>query len=116
MATSIELPSCFPCPALDTTVECTAERLRHIAEHHPDLLPAHRDSIAATLADPDTVRASRRMPAARLLTRWFDDLRGGKFVVVIVVLPGSAESRAWLMTAYMARSLAPGDILWTRPA
>jgi len=69
-----------------------------------------------TIADPDNVRLSRRMASARMLTRWFEDVRRGKLVVAVVVLPGDASDRAWIVTAYIARTLAPGEVLWTRPA
>jgi hypothetical protein len=38
--------------------QISAERKRHIAENHSDLLPKYRDLIASTLADPDQVRSS----------------------------------------------------------
>lgn len=47
----------FPCPYLNGEVECTAEREGHIAEGHPDLLPAYRDKIAETLAELEQVSA-----------------------------------------------------------
>jgi hypothetical protein len=66
-------------------VELTAERQRHIAERHPDLLPDHFDLMAAALAEPDLVRRSPRLGNARVFSRWFDYMRGGKHVVVVVV-------------------------------
>lgn len=75
----------FPCPYLDVDVELTTEREQHIAERHPELLPEHRQRIGDTLASPDEVRFSRRFAEARLFSRWFEDVRGGKFVVVVVV-------------------------------
>ena len=39
-------------------MELTSERERHIAENHPELLPAYRFGIAETLAEPDEVRRS----------------------------------------------------------
>ena len=42
----------FPCPYLRGEVELSDEREQHIAEHHPDLLPDHKDRIGDTLADP----------------------------------------------------------------
>jgi len=41
----------FPCPHLAGEVELTAERERHIAQRHPDLLPEHLDRITETLAE-----------------------------------------------------------------
>lgn len=102
----------FPCPYLKGEVEWTDERERHTAQRHPDLLPQHRDRIAQTLAEPDQVRRSARFPAARLFSRWYPDLRGGKHVVVVVV-SGSA-GRHWVITAYIARRLAEGEVEWKR--
>lgn len=102
----------FPCPYLKGDVECTDERERHIAERHPDLLPEHGGRIAQTLAAPDQVRCSTRLPTARLLSRWYPELRGGKHVVVVVV--GGSAGRHWIVTAYIARSLAEGEVEWKR--
>ena len=63
------------CPYVGGEVELTDERAGHIAEHHPDLLPVHRDLVDATLALPDVVRRSARFGNARLVTRWLADLR-----------------------------------------
>jgi hypothetical protein len=102
------------CPHLHGKVELTAERERHIAEHHPDLLPEHRQRIIETVTDPDQVRRSSRMRNARLFARWFDDLRGGKNVVVVVVSDPGHEGRHWIVTAYIARRLTAGEIEWVR--
>jgi hypothetical protein len=72
----------FPCSYLRGEVELPEERERHIAEHHPDLLPDHKDRIGHTLADPDQVRRSRRFGNARLFAKWYDDLLEGKHLVV----------------------------------
>ena len=69
------MPS-FPCPYLNASVELTDERERHIAEHHPELLPSHREWLAETLADPDQIRRSPRFANARLFTRAFTTTRG----------------------------------------
>ena len=104
----------LPYPYLQTEVELTEERERHITERHPDLLLEHRACIADTLADPDQVRRSARLRNARLFTRWFDIVRGGKHVVVIVVTDVAASRRHWVVTAYMARQLTEGGIEWTK--
>jgi len=46
----------FPCPYLKGEVELAEGRERHIAERHPDLLPAHLVRIELTLAEtgPDS--------------------------------------------------------------
>ena len=104
----------LPCPYLSAEVELTDERARHIRESHPDLLPEHQSRIAETLADPDQIRRSRRFPNARLFSRWFDAVREGKHLVVVVVSDASPRSRHWIITAYMARRLAEGDVEWAR--
>ena len=104
----------LPCPYLHAEVDLSAERERHIAERHPDLLPTHRDRIAATLAEPDQVRRSVRFGSARLFSRWYTDLRGGKHVVVVVVSGPVASGHHWVITAYLARKLAEGEAEWKR--
>jgi hypothetical protein len=104
----------FGCPYLKTEVELSSDREQHIAAHHPDLLPEHRDRLAAVLSDPDQVRRSARFANARLFSRWFTDLRGGKHVVVVVVTDPAPGERTWIVTAYLARRLTEGVIEWQR--
>ncbi|MBA3611456.1 MAG: hypothetical protein H0W49_00780 [Nitrospirales bacterium] len=102
------------CPYLSADVELTDERERHIAERHPDLLPEHRPRIADTLAETDLVRQSARFANATLFSRWFDSIRGGKHVVVVVIGEGSPQGRHWMVTAYLARNVEEGRVLWKR--
>ena len=102
----------IPCPYLQSDVELSAEREAHIRERHPDLLPAYRDELRQTLRDPDRVRSSARVANARLFSRWFDNIRGGKYVVVVVV--SEHAGRHWVVTAYLATKLAEGVVEWTR--
>lgn len=104
----------FPCPFLRGEIALPHERESHIAARHPDLLPEHRHHLALTLADPDVVRQSARFGQARLFSRWFPEIRGGKHVVVVVVSQGVESPRHWVITAYLARRLAAGEILWER--
>ena len=100
------------CPYLRGDVELSAERERHIRERHPDLLPAHREQLRQTLADPDQVRRSARHANARLFSRWFGKIGGDKHVVLVVVSEGTG--RHWVVTAYQARKLAEGVVEWKR--
>ncbi len=105
----------FQCPYLASEVELTDEREEHITRQHPDLLPKHRQAIAKTLADPDQIRRSSRFVKARLFTRWFETVRDGKYIVVIVVSDAEPLERHWIITAYIARKLAKGrEIEWER--
>lgn len=104
----------LPCPYLGAEVELSVERERHIRDHHPDLLPEHRIRIMEVVGEPDQVRRSSRMGNARLFARWFDDLRGGKYVVVVVVSDPGCKPRSWIITPYLARKLKEGEIEWER--
>jgi hypothetical protein len=104
----------FPCPWLGGEVELTEERERHIREGHPDLLPEHRDKLAEVLRDPDTIRRSVRAATAHVFSRWYTSLRQGRHVAVIVVSDAALPVRHWIITAYMTRRLAPGEIEWER--
>ena len=104
----------FPCPFLAGEVDLTEERERHIAKRHPELLPEHRGLLGETLSEPDQVRLSGRMSRARIFSRWYDDLRGGKHVVVVVVSDAARGGRHWIITAYVARRLAGGEVEWHR--
>jgi hypothetical protein len=101
----------FPCPYLGGDVELTEERLQHISETHPDLLPSHLSEIAQTLANPQQIRRSSRLNNARSFSRWFDSIRQGKYVVVVVVSDLN-PTRHWIITAYLARKLTGGQIEW----
>ncbi|MCP4167094.1 MAG: hypothetical protein GY759_14575 [Chloroflexi bacterium] len=91
------------------------QSIEHIAERHPELLPDHFDRIEDTLNDPDEVRRSSRFGNARLFSRWFDSVRGGKHVVVVVVSDGIPDDRDWIITAYISRKLSGGTVEWKRP-
>ncbi|MCF8144857.1 MAG: hypothetical protein K9N21_13155 [Deltaproteobacteria bacterium] len=104
----------YCCPYLKSDVELTEERAKHIAERHPDLLPEHQDLIAEALKSPDQIRKSARFGNARLFSRHYTDLRQGKHVVVVVVSGLGPNERHWIITAYMARKLAEGEIEWKR--
>ena len=104
----------FSCPYLSGEVELTDERERHIVENHPDLLPEHRDRIAEILVDLDQIRISARFKNARLFSLWFDTVRGGKHIVVVVVSESGPVGRHLIITAYIARKLAGGESEWKR--
>jgi hypothetical protein len=90
----------------------SAEREGHIRERRPDLLPVFRDRLIQTLYDPDEVRSSARLGKARVFSRWFDNIKGGKYVVVVVV--SEHAGRQGVVTAYLTRSLAKGVVEWKR--
>ena len=103
----------LPCSYLGGDVELTEERWQHISETHPDLLPIYFSEMTQTLANPEQVRYSSRFDNARLFSRWFDSIRQGKYVVVVVVTDLNS-TRHWIITAYLARKLTGGQIEWQK--
>jgi len=97
----------FHCGPLDAEVELTEERERHIVQRHPDLLPRHVEALRETIAEPDRFSPSP-YGSKHLLTRWVDTIRGGRWVVVVIVSDGEPPTRYWVVTAYLTRT-APAD-------
>jgi hypothetical protein len=99
---------------LNSEVELSDERETHIADSHPDLLPEFLAQAGLTLAAPDQVRRSLRMSSARVFCRWFEEVRQGKYVMVVVVSESTPAMRNWIITAYMTRRLANGEVEWLK--
>jgi hypothetical protein len=104
----------FFCPYLDSEVELTEERERHIIERHPDLPTRYQELIADTLSDPDEVRCDTRFENTLLFSRWYPILRKGRYMVVAVVTDTFPQERNWIVTAYIARKVTQGEVIWTR--
>lgn len=103
----------FSCPYLNTNIELTEERSQHITETHPGTLPDYLSELTATLADPDLVRASDRDPNALLFSKWFETIRTGRYLIVVVVNQTDPD-RHWIVTIYTARKIVGGQILWQK--
>ena len=103
----------FPCPYLNTTIELTQERIQHITETHPGTLPDSLAALEATLADPDLIRASDRDSNALLFSKWFETIRTGRYLVVVVVNQTEPQ-RHWIVTIYTARRVKGVQILWQK--
>lgn len=43
-----------------------------------------------------------------------DNVRGGKYIVVVVVSETGPVKRHWIITAYIARKLVGGETEWKR--
>jgi hypothetical protein len=102
------------CNYLGAEVECSEERWNHILQRHPELVPAHWASIEQTVSDPDEIRDDPRGPMSHRFTRWFEGIKGGKFVVVVVVSSIEPNARHWIVTAFPARKPPKGRLLWKR--
>lgn len=103
----------FNCPYLNTIVELTDEREQHIAIVHPGTLPDYLVQLEQTLLDPDLVRDSDRDPNAITFSKWFETVRTGRYLVVIVVYQAAID-RHWIITTYTARKITGGQIRWQK--
>jgi len=104
----------YPCPYLENNVEMTDERRTHIQTHHPDLIPEYESCIAKTLYDPDLIRTSSRYSNAKIFSKWFNSVKKGKYIVVVVVSDSYPHERHWIITSYISRKLSKGGILWKK--
>ncbi len=106
----------FACPYLETSVELTYEREQHILDRHPDLPDGYLNLIEQTLLNPDEVRCDQRFEETWLFSRWFSDIRRGRFLVVAVVSDqgkAALDDRHWIVTAYLSNTVTQGDVVWT---
>ncbi len=101
-------------PYLNKEVILTDERYVHIKKQHPELLPDFESAVNETIADPDSVRKSLRCHNARMFTKYFDKIRGGKYTVVVVISDTFPEQRSWIITAYITRKVSDGEIEWEK--
>ena len=98
----------FPCPRLGSDVELTDERRQHIVQSHPGTLPDYAEQLAQTLAEPDLVIPSEQDERALRFSKWFDNIRTGRYLVVVTI-SDSDPTRHWIITTYTARKLAKGS-------
>lgn len=104
----------FFCAYLDSEVELTEERERLIIERHPDLPARYQELISDTLVAPDEVRCDVRFENTLLFSRWYPTLRKGRHMVVAVVTDTVPQERNWIVTAYIARKVTQGEVIWTQ--
>jgi hypothetical protein len=107
------MPQSFFCPYLNNSIELTEERYQHILKTHPGTLPDYLPQLADTLKDPDLIRSSDRDPNALLFSKWFETIRGGRYLVIVVINPIQPE-RPWIITTYTARKITGGKVVWTK--
>lgn len=103
----------FPCPYLESEVELTEGRVKHIKLRHPGTLPQYQTQLEATLSNPDQIRQSARDNEALLFSKWFDTIRTGRYLIVVVVGDNSS-TRRWIITVYTARKISGGEVIWQK--
>ena len=105
------MPRYFDCPYLGGRVELTGEREAYIRMRHPEALLERY--LADTLAQPDLIQPDPNHRRTLRFTRWYDDLIGGKHLIVVVV-EDVVGNRPWIVTVHAARKPRRGAILWQR--
>ena len=104
----------FYCSYLGTEVELSKAREQHIVEKHPETLPNYLEQLAKTLRNPEEIRRSDQDSDALLFFKWFDNIRSGRYLVVVVVNQ-EEPLRRWIVTAYTDRKLSKrGEKVWPK--
>ena len=102
----------FPCPYLKSEVELTEERERHIAERHPDA--GAPGAGGGNPGRPGPSPEERSVRKRQVVLAMVTDLQRGKHVMVVVVSELDPTERHWIITAYITRRLAEGEVEWRR--
>lgn len=95
-------------PVFDTIigeVELTTERKSHIILKHPEIKP-HIKKISQVLSSPDATRRSKFDPDALLFYKYFDKIKGGKYINVTV----KKGERNFILTAYITDKIRASKI------
>lgn len=87
-------------------VELTDERKSHIVLKHPEL-KTHIKKISQVLSSPDTIRRSKFDQESLLFYKYFDKIKGGKYINVTVK---KGEERNFILTAYITDRIRAGEV------
>lgn len=86
-------------------VELTTERKSHIILKHLEIKP-HINKISLVLSSPDTIKRSKFDPDALLFYKYFDKIKGGKYINVTV----KRGERNFILTVYITDRIRAGEI------
>jgi hypothetical protein len=100
---------------LNEVVHLTSERIDHIRGGHPEFrameVEVMIEAIRITIEEPSIIVKSRKDPDGVVFAKWEPRIYGGKYVVVAVI---TSPEQNWIITAFIARAIPKGLILWTR--
>jgi len=94
---------------ISKTVELTIERENHIVEYHPDVKD-YLPKIQEVLKNPDQIRKSKHDPKVLLFYRYFSNIRGGKYLVVVAKI----NERNFVLTAYLTDRILTGKKIYEK--
>ena len=100
------------CPYLKQPVRISTEREQHVLEEHSHMAADWPHMLREVLLRPDEIRWSHRRASTLVFGRWYPQLLGGKYVLVVVVLYASGRQEPWIVTAYVARHWRAGEVAW----
>jgi len=49
-----------------------------------------------------------------MFCRWFESVKQGKYVIIVVISEGEIKNRHWIITSYISQKLTHGDIEWKK--
>jgi len=90
-------------------VELTSERKNHIIEFHPDVKP-YFFKFKEILKDPDEIRKSRYDPEVLLFYKYFSNLKGGKYLTIVV----KVNKRNFILTCYLTDRIISGERIYEK--
>ena len=67
--------------------------------------------VPVVLSDPDYVKRSKRDEHVILYYRYFAEILGGKYLLVVVK---KEPAGSFVLTGYVTRSAMKGDTIWER--
>lgn len=90
-------------------IELTDERWSHIIREHPEV-ESHKERIQEVLSSPDYVKRSKRDAEVLLYYKYYDDIFGGKYLLVSV----KKGLRSFILTCYITDIIKRGETLWEK--
>jgi len=87
----------------------TTEVKRVIFAKHPEV-SRFFDKVTVTLASPDMVKRSPTDLRVRLYYRFYQEIFGGKFMVVVV----KSVERDFISTIYITDKVKAGEVIWQK--
>lgn len=88
-------------------ISLTDERLENIIRKHPEIKP-YEDKIEMVLENPNLVKRSKRDEKTFLYYKYFKEILGGKYLLVVVKI----NKNNFIITAYITDKIKEGEIIW----
>ncbi len=87
-----------------------AAHRQHLLVEHPEVRP-YLGRVSEVVRAPEWVKRSRRDPTVYLYYRFYADILGGKYLLVVA----KVGPRPAILTCYVTDTVKHGEILWPTP-